>query len=100
MEQNVQNIRKEFSRIDEDILRLCADRMRLAREIEREKAASKNARIIYEDVEERKYERFSSLATMLGINRYFAESLLYLLIAESARVQVKMRDERERNSEA
>jgi len=83
--------RKKIAKLDDQILKLAAQRMKIAKEIERIKRDSEDQKIIRKTVEDEKIEQYRTAAKRLGVNPNFAQALLYLLISESTREQVNQR---------
>ena len=81
-------LRVRISEIDDQILRLAAERLDAARKVGEIKRESRDMTIVKPDVESKKYMAIKEKARELGLDPEFAASLLYVLMAESVRTQV------------
>jgi chorismate mutase len=91
MKNRLDTSRKNIAKLDDQILKLAARRMNIAKDIERIKRNSTDRKIIRKNVEDKKIARYRMSAKRMGLNPSFAQTLLYLLIAESTREQMDQR---------
>lgn len=90
---NLEQLGGRLATLDSLILQLVKRRMNLAEQVGQFKRSSGEA-IYRKEVEDRRIQVIRDLATRHGLNPHFAESLLYLLINESCKLQmIQLQDE-------
>lgn len=73
--------------IDEEIFRLIAERMRIAKDVVRFKKAN-GGKIVRPEIESRRIAQVATLANEIGLNSDFARAVEHLLIGESCKIQI------------
>lgn len=81
-----------FKQIDKEILQKFAERMNLSREVGALKARN-GKRIIRRETENRRINQIKRQARSLGINPNFAAAIFQLIIGESCREQMQLRED-------
>jgi len=91
--KTINALRREIGRIDEGVLTLCAERFRLAEEIERVKRNNGDwQRLVCPRVEEQRLRRARETGERLGLDRGFAEMVIRMLMRETLRYEVIKRE--------
>lgn len=91
----LENLRKQLATLDQTLLAILAKRAALSEQVEDWKTFEANGqKTIHPQAEQEKFSFLAEQAKKNGLNPAFIQSLYYLIISESCRIQIDRRQER------